>query len=54
LAKTANWMLKRLYKPGYVYQKSGVILNDLVPAEGVDGGQNPNITDAESKQISLR
>jgi DNA polymerase V len=35
LAKTANWMLKRLYKPGYVYQKSGVILNDLVPAEGV-------------------
>ena len=32
LAKTANWMLKRLFKPDYVYQKSGVMLNDLVPA----------------------
>ncbi|MEQ1529212.1 MAG: translesion error-prone DNA polymerase V subunit UmuC [Methylococcales bacterium] len=35
LAKTANWILKRLYRPGFVYQKSGVILNDLVPAEGI-------------------
>jgi len=26
--------VKRLYKPGYVYQKAGVLLNDLVPDEG--------------------
>ncbi len=35
LVKTALWILKRLYQPGYAYQKAGVLLNDLVPAEGV-------------------
>lgn len=35
LVRTALWMLKRIYRPGYVYQKAGVILNDLVPLEGV-------------------
>lgn len=35
LVKTALWILKRLYKPGYVYHKAGVLLNDLVPADGV-------------------
>ena len=34
LVKTALWILKRLYKPGYVYQKAGVLLNDLVPDAG--------------------
>ena len=34
LVKTALWIVKRLYKPGYVYQKAGVLLNDLVPEEG--------------------
>ena len=34
LVKTALWIVKRLYKPGYVYQKAGVLLNDLVPMEG--------------------
>lgn len=34
LVKTALWIVKRLYKPGYVYQKAGVLLNDLVPDEG--------------------
>jgi DNA polymerase V len=34
LVKTALWIVKRLYKPGYVYQKAGVLLNDLVPIEG--------------------
>jgi DNA polymerase V len=34
LVKTAIWIVKRLYKPGYVYQKAGVLLNDLVPDEG--------------------
>jgi DNA polymerase V len=33
LVKTALWIVKRLYKPGYVYQKAGVLLNDLVPDE---------------------
>jgi DNA polymerase V len=35
LVKTALWIVKRLYKPGYVYQKAGVLLNDLVPDEGL-------------------
>jgi DNA polymerase V len=34
LVKTALWIVKRIYKPGYVYQKAGVLLNDLVPVEG--------------------
>ncbi|NOU22160.1 MAG: translesion error-prone DNA polymerase V subunit UmuC [Methyloglobulus sp.] len=35
LVRTALWILNRLYRPGHVYQKSGVMLNDLVPAAGV-------------------
>ena len=35
LVKTALWILKRIYRSGYVYQKAGVLLNDLVPEEGV-------------------
>ncbi len=35
LVRTALWILNRLYRPGYVYQKSGVMLNDLVPAAGI-------------------
>lgn len=35
LVKTALWILNRLYRPGYRYQKSGVLLNDLVPASGM-------------------
>ncbi|MDD5462516.1 MAG: DUF4113 domain-containing protein [Methylococcales bacterium] len=34
LVKTALWIVKRLYKPDYVYQKAGVLLNDLVPEAG--------------------
>jgi DNA polymerase V len=34
LVKTALWIVRRLYKPGYVYKKAGVLLNDLVPVEG--------------------
>jgi DNA polymerase V len=33
--KAALWALKRIYRTGYVYQKAGVILNDLVPKAGV-------------------
>jgi DNA polymerase V len=35
LVRTALWILKRLYRPNYVYQKAGVLLNDLVPGIGV-------------------
>jgi len=35
LVKCALWILKRIYKPGYIYQKAGVMLNDLVPEQGV-------------------
>jgi DNA polymerase V len=33
LVKTALWIVKRLYQTGHVYQKAGVLLNDLVPDE---------------------
>lgn len=32
LAAVALWGLKRLYRPGYRYQKAGVMLSELVPA----------------------
>ena len=35
LVKVALWILNRLYRPGHIYQKSGVMLNDLVPAAGI-------------------
>ncbi|MDD5581321.1 MAG: DUF4113 domain-containing protein [Methylobacter sp.] len=35
LVRTAIWLVKRLYRPGVVYQKAGVLLNDLVLAAGV-------------------
>lgn len=47
LVKTALWILNRLYRPGYVYQKSGVMLNDLVTTAGIQqdmffvGGPRP-------------
>ena len=34
LVSVALWALKRLYRAGYNYQKAGVMLSDLVPAEG--------------------
>jgi len=33
LVRTAIWIVKRLYRPGHLYQKAGVLLNDLVPEE---------------------
>lgn len=32
--RTALWILKRLYKEGIYYQKAGVMLMELVPAQG--------------------
>ncbi len=34
LVRTAIWIVKRLYRPGHLYQKAGVLLNDLVPEAG--------------------
>ena len=34
LVSLALWALNRLYRAGYNYQKAGVMLSDLVPAEG--------------------
>jgi DNA polymerase V len=54
LVKTALWIVKRLYKSGQVYQKAGVLLNDLVPDEGrqrdlfFDGLES---NDAQSTQV---
>ncbi|CAN4269533.1 DinP Nucleotidyltransferase/DNA polymerase involved in DNA repair [Methylophilaceae bacterium] len=35
LVSVVLWALKQLYKPNYNYAKAGVMLSDLVPAEGV-------------------
>ncbi len=32
-AKAANWLLKKIYKPGYRYQKAGVMLYDIRPED---------------------
>lgn len=34
LVRAALWGLKRIYRPGFRYQKAGVMLSELVPAEG--------------------
>lgn len=34
LVNLALWVLKRLYREGYQYAKAGVMLSDLVPAQG--------------------
>lgn len=35
LVNVALWILKQLYKPNYNYAKAGVMLSELVPAQGV-------------------
>ena len=35
LVNVALWGLKQIYKPNYNYQKAGVMLSELVPAEGI-------------------
>ena len=37
LTRAALWGLKRLFKPGFAYQKAGVMLMDLGPAEHTQG-----------------
>ena len=37
LVKAARWLLTRLYRPGYDYQKAGVMLSDLSPAGARQG-----------------
>lgn len=34
ITRTALWILKRIYKEGIYYQKAGVMLMELVPAQG--------------------
>ncbi|OYY90240.1 MAG: hypothetical protein B7Y32_09230 [Methylophilales bacterium 16-45-7] len=35
LVNVALWILKRIYKPSFDYAKAGVMLGELVPAQGV-------------------
>ena len=37
LTRAALWGLKRIFRPGYAYQKAGVMLLDLGPAEQTQG-----------------
>jgi DNA polymerase V len=34
LVQVALWILKRIYKPGYMYQKAGIMFDEIVPAGG--------------------
>jgi len=48
LVNVVLWGLKQIYKPNYNYAKAGVMLSELVPAEGIQ-------TDLFSKsQTSLK
>ncbi len=37
LIRAALWGLRRVYRPGFQYKKTGVLLLDLVPADSVQG-----------------
>ena len=37
ISKAAQWLLKRIYKPGIYYQKAGVMVMGLVPESGQQG-----------------
>lgn len=52
--KTALWILKRIYKPGYDYQKAGVMLTNLssAKAQQIDLFV-PNLTNQSSKLMSV-
>ncbi|MCB5187365.1 translesion error-prone DNA polymerase V subunit UmuC [Methylobacillus caricis] len=52
LDKTAQWILKKIFKEGIYYQKAGVMLSELVP----EGGQQRDlfgfsVTDAKSIKL---
>lgn len=50
--KVAQWLLKRIYKPGIYYQKAGVMLMELVPV----GGQQRELfgnSDGDTKASNL-
>lgn len=47
LVKSALWLLRRIYKVGYNYQKAGVLLNDLVPEAGIQRDLFSNDDDAK-------
>lgn len=47
LVRAVLWGLKRIYKPGYRYQKAGVMLSELVPLDQCQGdlfAQTPQTT----------
>lgn len=52
LVRAALWGLRRIYKPGYRYQKAGVMLSELVPAEGCQGDLF-SATRPDSKSVKL-
>lgn len=50
--KVAQWLLRRIYKPGVYYQKAGVMLMELVPAAGKQSNLFGYI-DEDSKAVRL-
>jgi DNA polymerase V len=56
LVRVALWILKRIYRAGYQYQKAGVMLSELVPSQGIQAdlftGSN-TISSAKSDRLML-
>lgn len=52
LVRAVLWGLKRIYKPGYRYQKAGVMLSELVPLDQCQGDLF-NQTPATSRSANL-
>lgn len=55
LVNVALWGLKRIYKPNFNYAKAGVMLSELVPAEGVqtDLFSTGNVTKKSSNLMGV-
>lgn len=54
LVNVALWGLKRIYKPNFNYAKAGVMLSELVPAEGVQSDLfSPAQTSPKSEKLMV-
>ncbi len=53
LTRAALWGLKRIFKPGYAYQKAGVMLMEIAPAGQVQGVLFGPSTSARSRLMEV-
>lgn len=53
LVKVALWGLKQIYRPNYNYSKAGVMLSELVPAEGVQSDLFSQINTSPNSKVLM-